>query len=511
MSSEKKILNKIVLGAGITTLGLFISKFLSYLYRLVVARIGPDAYGQISLGLAVVGLTSTFVALGLNKAIKKYVPEAREADDKAMLKGLVHGALKLIVPAGIIMGIIVFFSADLIAERVFNSPETAPIIRIFAFVPLFNKTTTVFTDYTIGHNTTKYRVALRRVLQNVLQISATLILIWMGYGVIGAAFGWLIGTILIMIISIYIVERDFGPLLTSDIKPKKMYPKMIKYSYPLIFASAIGTALGWGDTALLGYFMDDASVGFYNAAYPTAVLISIPASAVGSLALSGFSTLGAKGEGQSAALKTTTRWVMAMAFPAFILMALFSDQLLHLMFGTEYAVAGTALMILAFGKFFAASTGQLGAYLKSNGYTKIIFWNTTANFFLNIGLNIILIPMYGIVGAAIATASSIIFVNTLLLLEVYRFDDTHPFNSRMIYTVPAVLAALIPTYMIFKQAFTYTPYWALIPAGILFMTIYTLVFLKIGGLTHYDKEIILSGARKAELEEEAKKVLNILT
>lgn len=511
MSSEKKILNKIVLGAGITTLGLFISKFLSYLYRLVVARIGPEAYGQLSLGLTVISMVSIFVRLGLDQSIKKYVPEAREANDTAMLKGIILDSLKFIITSGLIIGVILFVSADFIANTFFDSPETAPLIRVFAFIPLLSKTASVFTDFTLGYNTTKYRVGLRRVLQNVIQLVATVILIWMGYGLMGAAVGWFIGVFLIMIIAIYLVERDFGPILTADVKAKKMYPEMIRYAYPLLLAGAVSSTLGWADTALIGYFMDDASIGFYNAAYPTAVMISIPATAVGSLALSSFSTLGAKGEGQAAALKTTTRWVMAIAFPAFVLMALFPEKLMHLLFGSEYVVAGTALTVLAFGKFFSASTGQLSSYLKAKGHTKIIFWNTSANFVLNIGLNILLIPRIGILGAAIATAGSMIFVNSLLLMEVYRFDGTHPFNSKMIYTIPAILAALIPTYLIFKQVFEYTPFWALIPAGILFMTIYSIVFLKIGGITEYDREIIMTGARKADLENEAKKLLEILT
>jgi O-antigen/teichoic acid export membrane protein len=509
--AEKKILNKIVKGAGFTMFGLFFSKFLSYFYRIVVARIGPEAYGQLSLGLAVAGFIGTFVKLGLDESIKKFVPEAREAEDDAMLKGIMLDSLKLITLSGFLMGVITFFSADFIAQVILKSPETAPIIRILAFFPLVGRAASVFTDTTIGFNTTKYRVILRRITQNILQLAITLVLISIGMGVTGAAIGWFTGSFLILLISAYVVERDFGPILTSDVKAKKMYPKMIKFSYPLIFSGVVGTFLGWGDSWLLSYFMNDAAVGIYNAAYPTALMIVLPAQAISSLALSSFSELGAKGYGQKKALKTTTRWVFAMSFPAFLLMALFPGDLLHLLFGAEYAQAGTALAILAFGNMIGTSTGQLGAYLKSNSHTKIIAYNTTLNMIFNLGLNILLIPKLGIVGAALATAASSIFINTVVLAEVYRIKKTHPFSKDMLKILPAGLLALAATYTLVKLSFTHTPRWALIPAGITFAATYTLTFLKTGGLTQYDKEIITTAGRKIGLEKQAEKILEILT
>jgi O-antigen/teichoic acid export membrane protein len=290
-----------------------------------------------------------------------------------------------------------------------------------------------------------------------------------------------------------------------------MYSELIEFSYPLMFSGIVWTALSWGDTFMIGYFMDDASVGLYDIGLTTAALIGIPASALGSLALPSFSDLGARGSKKSAALKTTTRWSFVATFPIFLLMILFSEQLLQLLFGPQYAEAGAALAVIAVGTFFANSTGQMNAYLKSDSHTKLMLYNNIANLVFNLSLNLLLIPTFGIIGAAIATAASTIFVETLLIAETYRLEGVTPFNKQMLKALPAGAVSLASTYIIFQQLYSPAPYWILIPAGITFMTVYTLIFLKIGGLTEYDKELIITSGRKIGKEDLTRKALAILT
>lgn len=511
MSEEKTVINKLLLGAGIAAFGTVVSKIITYFFRLVVARIGPDAYGQLSLGLTVMGISSVFVQLGLDESIKKFVPEAKAEEDLAKLKGIVLDSLKIITVSGILVGSVIFFSADLIAKIAFNSPETAPIIRVLAFAPLLSRITGVFIDTTLGFNSMKYKAITIQITQNIAQLAVTLGLITLSYGVVGAAMGWMAGVIVSLPLGYYFMEKNFGPIVTADVKAKKMYPEMIKYSYPLIFSGILWTGLSWGDTAMLGYFLEDSAVGLYNAALPTAALIGIAASALGGLALPSFSELGAKKSDKSWALKTTTRWSFILTLPAFLLMLLFSDQLLHLLFGPTYAQAGTALAIIAFGNFYANATGQLNAYLKSDSHTKLMFYNTAANLTLNIILNLLLIPRIGILGAAIATAASTVFVNSLLLLETYRIEGTIPFNRQMVKAIPPGILSLGLTYIVFEQLFSPAPYWILIPAGITFMITYTLTLLKTGGLTEYDKEIIITTGRKIGRERETERILETLT
>jgi O-antigen/teichoic acid export membrane protein len=257
--------------------------------------------------------------------------------------------------------------------------------------------------------------------------------------------------------------------------------------------------------------MSDSAVGLYNAAFPTALLILIPHQAFGTLALSSFSELGSKKEeGLSSAMKTITNWTFALVFPAFLIMALFSEQIIQILFGKEYLAAAPALTILAFGNLVNAAVGRVGSFMKSRGRTKILLYNSIVVLAVNIALNILLIPKLGITGAAIATASSTILGNLIVFLLVWRYEKIVSLDRNMVKTLFAGLVSLTVVYIIIDSIFQTTPLWALIPSGIMFYLIYFLLFFKIGGLKEYDKEILLTAGARIGMREETEKILKLL-
>lgn len=510
---NREILNTLAKGAGITAFGMFASKFFTYLYRALVGRaLGPEAYGQLSIGMMIVGIGITLAGGPVRNGLKKFIPEYREKEDLASIKGVILSALGINLVGSIFIGGVIFFSAEILANQVFNTPDLVPIIRGFAVVPLLSRFYNTFIDVTIAYNTARYKVITTNFFQNIVQLLVTAALILLaGMGVMGAVWGWIAGVFFAGILAFYFMERKLGPILTSREKPNFQYGKLIKYSYPLILSGIMGILQGWVDTAFLGYYMDSAAVGLYNAAYPTAVLILLPEKALGTLTLSSFSTQGAREGDQGMMLKTTARWVFMFTFPSFLIMSLFSGELLHLLFGSQYTQAGLALSILALGNLAASSTGHIADLLKSKGYTRAIFYNNFSNLILNVILNILLIPHLGIVGAAVATASSNIFVNILLAGETWRYEKINPFSKKIFKTLISGLLSLGITYLIFEQLSSPAPYWILVPAGIVFFSLYALILLKIGGLTDYDKEIIHTVGRKTGWEKEVRKLVNILT
>jgi O-antigen/teichoic acid export membrane protein len=515
MSDEenREILNTLAKGAGITAFGMFFSKAITYFYRALVGRaLGPEAYGQLSIGIMIVGIAATLSGDPVRNGLKKFIPEYREEGDTASIKGMVLSALQINLLGSILVGGTIYLTAPWIATQIFHSAELVPIIRIMGLVPLIGRPYDIFIDTTIAFNKAKYKVISTNIVQNLTQLAVTSILIIpIGMGVMGAIWGWVLAVALTLPLAFYYMERKVGPILTKKVKPVYHRKKLFKFSYPLMLSGIIATVLNWTDTAFLGYFMTESAVGLYNAAFPTALLILIPHQAIGQLAITSFSELGAKDRSKEEMLKTSARWVFALTFPTFLIMTLFSSELLTLLFGKQYATAGTALAILALGHLVNTAVGRVGSLMKSSGYTKIIFYNSTANLAANIILNILLIPPLGIIGAAIATSGSIIVMSFLLTAEVYRFEKIHAFSREMLKTVLASSIALGATYLFVNHAFTTTPYWALIPAGVIFYTLYISIFGKIGGLKEYDREIILTLGRKSNQERKVKKILNLLT
>jgi O-antigen/teichoic acid export membrane protein len=255
--------------------------------------------------------------------------------------------------------------------------------------------------------------------------------------------------------------------------------------------------------------MTDFEVGLYNAALPTAALILLPHRAIGSLALSSFSELKERdSKSIQASMQTATRWVFSFVFPTFLILLLFSEQALLILFGSQYGAASAALSVLAIGYLFDALAGRVGSFLQSEGYTQYILYNNIASLVLNLALNIVLIPVYGIIGAAIATASSYALTNMLMFLEAWRKEGviSVPYREILKIFVTGLLPLAVIT-VLDRFLFVNTPYWFLIPAAVIYGLLYAVIYLKILGLGEEEKEVFLRIGEITGHREEVKWLL----
>jgi O-antigen/teichoic acid export membrane protein len=492
--ADQKALNALAKGAGVTAIGMMVSKALTYLYRVSIARfVGPEAYGQLSLALMVTGVVSTVAYLALGNGLKKFIPEFRTKNDLASIKGMVLNALELTVPLSLALFAIVFFGAEFIAVTFFDNTKIIPLIKILSFTIPIGTISSIFFDTTIGYNKIIYKTGTVRILQNVVQLGLTVALLLLGFEVASAAWGWLAGTTLSAILGFYFMEKKVGPILFSDVKAEHHREQLLRFSAPLLLSGMIGTLLGWTDTGLLGYYMTDFEVGLYNAALPTAMLILLPHKAIGSLALSSFSELKERDrEKVQGSMQTATRWVFSLVFPTFLILLLFSDKVLQILWGGEYTQASIALSVLAGGYLFDALAGRVGSFLNSTGHTRYILYNNVAALTLNLVLNIALIPIYGILGAAIATAASTILTNFLMFIEVWRKENV--ISIPHIEVGKIVFTGLLPLTFILgldNVLFKNTPYWFLVPAGLIYGLLYMTIYLKVLGLGEEEREVFL--------------------
>ncbi|QKQ98772.1 oligosaccharide flippase family protein [Candidatus Nanohaloarchaea archaeon] len=508
--ADQKALNALAKGAGVTAVGMMVSKALTYFYRISIARfVGPEAYGQLSLALMVTGIASTIAYLAMGQGLQKFIPEFRTKDDFASIKGLVLSAIHLTLPVSVLLWAITFFGAEYIATTFFQNTAIIPLIKIISFTIITGSLTRTFFDTTIGFNKIIYKTGTIRILQNVIQLGVTIGLLLFGFNVVSAAWGWLAGSLVAMVLGYYFLEKKVGPVITSDITPEYHRKKLLRFSSPLLLSGLIGTMMGWADTAFLGYYMTDLQVGLYNAALPTAMLILLPHKAIGSLALSSFSELKERDEQSiESSLQTATRWVFSLVFPTFLILLLFSQQVLEVLWGDTYTRASLALSILATGYLFDALVGRVGSYLQAEGYTRYLLYNNIAALALNLILNVILIPIYGIVGAATATASSIILGNLLMFAEVWRKENIISIPHQKISKI--ITTALLPLILIISLddiLFTNTPYWFLIPSTLVYGAVYIVLYLKIMGLGKEEKEVLL---RIGEILGSKSKVMRLI-
>ena len=266
----------------------------------------------------------------------------------------------------------------------------------------------------------------------------------------------------------------------------------MKYSLPLALTTFIVMLFQWADTFMIGYFKTASDVGIYNAALPTAKLLYMVPYALTALLLPVISELIAKKDLSSlkTTYQTTTKWIFVMNISIATLFILFSQNILKLLFGAEYIGGAFSLVILSIGYFvfYLALTSE--SILLSLEKTKLLFYVSFFGSLLNIILNLILIPRYGINGAAIATSISVVLIALLWLIRSYKFVKIMPFRwsyFKILFSV--IVSALLVKYLLVKT-FDVNNNYILIGGFILFLIVYLVLLIVTRSLEEQDIRIL---------------------
>jgi O-antigen/teichoic acid export membrane protein len=168
--------------------------------------------------------------------------------------------------------------------------------------------------------------------------------------------------------------------------------------------------------------------------------------------------------------QTATKWSLTVNLPFFLMFMLFPHQILSI-FGESFVGGATALMILAWANLVDVGTGMCGTILSMSGYTKLKLVNNIISISLSIGLNVLLIPRLGIVGAAISALIVFTALNSIRILQVYYLMRLLPYNLSFL---KPVVAALTVFFLIF-----FLKQWLPVGDNIFLVAIYGCVLLTV--------------------------------
>jgi len=156
--------------------------------------------------------------------------------------------------------------------------------------------------------------------------------------------------------------------------------------------------------------------------------------------------------------KLVSRWILMLALPIFLVFIIFPSKVM-LLFGTEFIVSAPVLVLLAVATFIQALLSASGTVLTMSGYTRLALWNSLGAFILNIILNIILIPRFGIYGAAWATLVSLTVISLLRVIQVKLIFKFHFLDIRMIK--PLIAGSIVTVGLIYLKDYI-MPYHTLL-------------------------------------------------
>ena len=495
MHSSLRILAKT---SFIVLIGLFISKLFTYIYRIIVARFfGPEVYGIFSLAAMILALFVAISSLGLIDGILRYVSLYRAKKENEKIKYILRFSLITLLISGIASGVILFLLSESLSLSVFHNPAMQIYLKTFSFlIPIFILAN-AFLHILRAYEKVNYYSFLQNILQNILKVIFLLAFIFVGLNSNSSVIFSFFIAIFIMMLFAYILSRQLIPNIFEKVVLTKKQKSEIKkdlfnYSWPLIFLGVIGNLYYWTDSFLLGYFKSAIEVGIYNAAVPIAALLLASQEIFMQLfyplitkeySIKNFRLIGELS-------KQVSKWMFIINLPLFLIMLIFPGVLINFLFGKEYLLASNALRILSLGVFISSISGISIAILNTAGKSKLMLTNIAFFSILNVILNILLIPNYGLNGAAIATTISVILSGLVFIFWAYKYFSIIPLRRKMLGIVFISLITFTPL-LILKKIITIT-FVNLAFIGIIFLIIYLALIYITGCFDKNDMAIMNS-------------------
>lgn len=179
--------------------------------------------------------------------------------------------------------------------------------------------------------------------------------------------------------------------------------------------------MNWMSTFFLGVFGSTEDVGIYRIAERTSILLSFFLVAVNSMAGTKFAALYKREDLKAFAsvVQGSAKLAAIIAAPMFLLLLLAPEFIMGI-YGEEFTRGSGALIILAIGQYINVAVGPVGLALIMSGNEKSMRDAVFIGAVVNIGLNMVLTPIFGIYGAAITASTGIAVMNILCMVMVWN-------------------------------------------------------------------------------------------
>jgi O-antigen/teichoic acid export membrane protein len=443
-------IRSIARGAGIVLLGTIAGSGLKYLFEFIVARrLGPALFGVFFLGMTVFNLAARLGALELNSGLLRFVSLYKGENKTERVKGTVLAGLRIALLAGSASALLLIAFSGSWLGRALHAGQLSQVLKLLSIGVIFTAATEILVYSMQALGAVEYRVWVRSIFEPALSIVLALVFLNRGWGLSGAVLAYLAPLVLGTLLAFGFLRRVFPPLVRKDVPAVSDAREIIRFSLPLLLAGLLSVFMVQINPLILGYFRPSAEVGVFGAAQRTALLLPLVLDSFNAVFAPMIADLTNRRalDKLEALFKIVTKWILALSFPVFLMLVFYGKDILSL-WGKGYREGLACLIVIAAGQFVNCATGPVGYMISMSGRPRISLANTAGVLALNVALNILLIPRYGIMGSAFALALSLALVNLVRLVEVrwllkihpYRWDSLKPLAAGSLALLVLVLA-----------------------------------------------------------------------
>lgn len=388
------------------------------LHLMLGRMLGPEGTGIYFLAFTIVTIVAVLARFGLDNALVRFIAAGEAAGQPERVRGVYRLGVWITATASCVLGGLLCAMAPWFATSVFKDTALAMPLQIMALaVPPF-ALFVIHAQALQGLKRIRDAIATLSVIAPIMTAIIGFVLIPL-LGVLGATVAYVFAALITLVFSVW--RWKYWTKAYMDVVPNFSIKELLRASVPLFWVAILNLAISWISTIVLGIIGDSRDVGLFSAAYRTAMLVSFVLVAVNSIAAPKFAAL--YQINNISALKkvaqSSTRMMILMAAPILIAFVLFPENVMAL-FGAQFREGSTILVILSVGQFINVATGSVGYLLIMTGRQEEMCWALLICAAACLVFNIILVPIFGYNGAAIATAITVAGQNVMLWLIVQK-------------------------------------------------------------------------------------------
>lgn len=411
-------------GGMLSFAGSATSALLGFVLTILIARLlGAEGSGVVFQATGVFAVVMAFAKVGMDSTAIYLLPRVR-LDNVGQLRSTVVVLCTAALVASLVLVTGVSFLAPVLWRGVDNQ-VAATVQALLVFIPV-GALLLITTAILRALGSVKEYVVVANIAVPVLRPPLVAVAAVATGSALVVAVAWALPLAMLLVVAVLLVVRHLReqePGQGSWQWPsRQQWRRVLSFAAPRTVSAGLEQALIWVDVLLVGWLVTDQAAGIYGGAARFIQAGLVVDAALRVVVSPQFSSLlhQDKKEQVRELYMTATMWLVLVASPIYVVLAVFSPVFLQIL-GPEFAAGQTALTILAVAMAVTFLAGNIHSLLIMSGRSGWAAVNKAIVLGINIVGNLLAVPRFGIAGAAMVWAASMILDAVLAAVQVRLF------------------------------------------------------------------------------------------
>ena len=439
--------------SGIVFAGTIFTAVFGYVFKVYLAHVlGAEALGLYALGMTIISFLGIINGLGLPESAVRFVSLYVASGKLPALRALLWNGSWILLASNLVIAAVVLEAGPWIAVRFYHSPQLVRYLPLFALIMVTGALNVFFGKVLAGYKEVGRRTIITRFVASPLTMVLTIALIILGGGLWGYLVAQIVSAVIVLGLLVTLVWR-LTPAAARSFDPGKLSieREVWSFSAAMFGVGMMEFFMSQTDRVALGHYRGAHDVGVYAVAATLVAYEPIILQSVNQIFAPVIADIHTRGDHRllGRLFQTLTKWMLGLSFPLAVVMILFARPIMAV-FGHDFEAGWPILVIGTCGQLVNCGVGSVGCMLWMSGNQYRLVRVQAYMAAIMVVLSVLLVPHWGVWGAAVAAAVTNVGVNVWNLVEVRSALKLSPYNRSYLKLVPPLACAFFVTWLASK-------------------------------------------------------------